>query len=146
MLVNSQLLSLAALTPGQYFLVPWSGWGDVGRKSSALVENWNTVHPGSHQHWTVPLVSVQNTGSSKFRVCRSAVTLARWLSDNVEGNCNRRNSNRTQTEQQLASLSLWKLQATFFAPNTAGPWLTNSIRSRGLVVTQVGRKSRLFFP
>jgi hypothetical protein len=27
---------------------------------------------------------------------------------------------------------------------TVGPWLTNSIRSRGLVVTQVGRKSRLF--
>jgi hypothetical protein len=29
---------------------------------------------------------------------------------------------------------------------TVGPWLTNSIRSRGLVVIQVGRKSRLFFP
>jgi hypothetical protein len=29
---------------------------------------------------------------------------------------------------------------------TVGPWLTNSIRSRGLVVTQVGRNSRLFFP
>jgi hypothetical protein len=29
---------------------------------------------------------------------------------------------------------------------TVGPWLTNLIRSRGLVVTQVGRKSRLFFP
>jgi hypothetical protein len=30
--------------------------------------------------------------------------------------------------------------------HTVGPWLMNSIRSRGLVVTQVGRKSRLFFP
>jgi hypothetical protein len=29
---------------------------------------------------------------------------------------------------------------------TVGPWLTNSIHSWGLVVTQVGRKSRLFFP
>jgi hypothetical protein len=29
---------------------------------------------------------------------------------------------------------------------TVGPWLTNSIRSRGLVVIQVGCKSRLFFP
>jgi hypothetical protein len=29
---------------------------------------------------------------------------------------------------------------------TVGPWLTNLIRYRGLVVTQVGRKSKLFFP
>jgi hypothetical protein len=29
---------------------------------------------------------------------------------------------------------------------TVGPSLTNSIRSQGLVVTQVGRNSRLFFP
>jgi hypothetical protein len=29
---------------------------------------------------------------------------------------------------------------------TVDPWLTNLIRSRGLVVTQVGRKSRLFYP
>jgi hypothetical protein len=29
---------------------------------------------------------------------------------------------------------------------TVEPWFTNSICSRGLVVTQVGRKSRLFFP
>jgi hypothetical protein len=30
--------------------------------------------------------------------------------------------------------------------STVGPWLTNSIRSRGLVVTQVSRTSRLFSP
>jgi hypothetical protein len=30
--------------------------------------------------------------------------------------------------------------------NRVSPWLTNSIRSRRLVVTQVGCKSRLFFP
>jgi len=40
------------------------------------------------------------------------------LSDNVDGTCNRRNSYRTQTEHQLASLSLCEQQAIFFVPNT----------------------------
>jgi hypothetical protein len=38
------------------------------------------------------------------------------------------------------------LQHGLWHPHTVGPWLTNLIRSRKLLVTRVGRKSRLFFP
>jgi hypothetical protein len=102
--------------------------------------------PPPHQPWKVKLLIASLVVTAETCGCGRRIYFTRIrTASRVTLIAHTRNTytyNRLRAEYQIPFHWENLLYAIHY---TVGPWLTNSIRSRGLVVTQVGRKSRLFF-